>query len=298
MKHLIKKQSFENNRDVQRWLREQRDEHSPEGQFNPTFLASRRDSDWILSSLAVFHQQKFILDVISQASSGKEATVYCCVAHPDTGAEFLAAKVYRPRMFRSLRNDAIYRESRASTDAKGRPQRRERGQRSSNSHNERGRMLQVSSWIQSEFQVQRELHAAGADVPAALSQIGNAILMGWIGDGDSPAPRLSDVDLDPLEAPALFDQLMDNIARFLANHRIHGDLSAYNILYWQGDITVIDFAQMVDPRYNPDVYPLLERDIERVCSHFARYGIAADPAALAADLWARYLMGDLEVPHQ
>ena len=159
-------------------------------------------------------------------------------------------------------------------------------------------VLQVSSWIQSEFQVQRELHAAGADVPAALSQIGNAILMGWIGDADSPAPRLSDVDLDLLEAPALFDQLMDNIARFLANHRIHGDLSAYNILYWQGDITVIDFAQMVDPRYNPDVYPLLERDIERVCSHFARYGIAADPATLAADLWARYLMGDLEVPHQ
>jgi RIO kinase 1 len=198
-------------------------------------------------------------------------------------------------MFRSLRNDAIYRESRASTDAKGRPQRRERGQRSSNSHNERGRMLQVSSWIQTEFQVQRELHAAGADVPVALSQIGNAILMGWVGDDANPAPRLSDVVLEPDEAPALFEQLLHNIALFLANHRIHGDLSAYNILYWQGAITVIDFAQMVDPRYNPDVYPLLERDIERVCSYFARYGIVTDPAAHAADLWARYLMGDLEV---
>jgi RIO kinase 1 len=156
-------------------------------------------------------------------------------------------------------------------------------------------MLQVSSWIQTEFQVQRELHAAGADVPAALSQIGNAILMGWVGDDTNPAPRLSDVVLDPDEAPALFERLLHNIALFLANHRIHGDLSAYNILYWQGAITVIDFAQMVDPRYNPDVYPLLERDIERVCSYFARYGIVADPAAHAADLWARYLMGDLEV---
>ncbi len=292
MKRAIKKQSYEANRDVQRWLREQHEEHGPEA-FNPTFLASRRDSDWILSSLSVFHQQGLITDVISQASSGKEATVYCCIAHPSTGAEYLAAKVYRPRMFRSLKNDAVYRDSRARHDEHGRPQRGERGRRSSESRNSRGRALQVADWIETEYQVQQELSLVGAAVPHTYAQAGNAILMEWIG-AEVPAPRLSDVTLDRSEAQPLFELLIDNIGLFLANNRIHGDLSAYNILYWEGNVTVIDFAQMVDPRYSSEIYPIFERDIARVCSFFARYGISANPTDIAADLWTRYLMGDLE----
>ena len=292
MKRAIKKQSYESNRDVQRWLHEQREEHGPEA-FNPTFLASRRDSDWILSSLAVFHQQGLITDVISQASSGKEATVYCCVAHPSTGAEYLAAKVYRPRMFRSLKNDAVYRDSRARHDEHGRPQRGERGRRSSESRNSRGRALQVADWIETEYRVQRELSVVGAAVPRIYAQAGNAILMEWIG-GEDPAPRLSDITLDRSEARPLFDYLIDNIGLFLANHRNHGDLSAYNILYWDGRVTVIDFAQMVDPRYSSEIYPIFERDVVRVCSFFTRYGIHADPSTIAAELWARYTQGDLE----
>lgn len=291
----IKKQSFEANADVQRWLREQREEHAAgELPFNPTFLASRRDSDWILSSLSVFYQQQLITDVISQASSGKEATVYCCVAHPDTGVEYLAAKVYRPRMFRSLKNDAIYRDSRATINEYGHATTRARGRRAAGKESERGRALQVSSWIQQEYEVQRELHEIGACVPATFSQSGNGILMAWIGDEDGPAPRLSDVTLEQEEAQPLFDCLIQNIGLWLGQHRIHGDLSPYNILYWQGEVTVIDFAQAVDPRYNPEVYTLLMRDVDRVYRFFARYGVQADPDAIAADLWTRYLMGELQ----
>jgi RIO kinase 1 len=288
----IKKQSYESNRDVQRWLHTQRDELAIDEVFDPTFLASRRDSDWILSSLAVFFQQKLILDVISQASSGKEATVYCCIAHPDTGAEYLAAKVYRPRMFRSLSNDAIYRESRAAVDHRGRA-RGARARRESAGNTARARAQQVSSWIQTEYAVQSELHAAGARVPQPFAQIGNAILMEWIGQGDQPAPRLSDVDPEPDEAATLFRSLIDDIGLFLANHRIHGDLSPYNVLYLPGQATVIDFAQMVDPRYNPDIYELLVRDVARICTFFARYGVASNPDAIAADLWTRYMTGEL-----
>ena len=78
---------------------------------------------------------------------------------------------------------------------------------------------------------------------------------------------------------------MFNIALFLACNRIHGDLSEFNILYWQGTVSIIDFAQAVDPRQNPEVFPLLLRDIERVCSYFARYGVVADARALARDMW-------------
>ena len=80
---------------------------------------------------------------------------------------------------------------------------------------------------------------------------------------------------------------------FLACNRLHGDLSAFNILYWQGRATIIDFAQAVDPRHNPEIYPVLERDVERVYRYFARYGVVADPGAIAAGLWADYMGGGL-----
>ena len=59
----------------------------------------------------------------------------------------------------------------------------------------------------------------------------------------------------------------------------------------KGTIKLIDFAQSVDPNQNRDVFPLLVRDIERVCRYFARYGIVADAHMLAADLWRAYQGG-------
>jgi RIO kinase 1 len=122
-------------------------------------------------------------------------------------------------------------------------------------------------------------------VPRPLSQIGNAVLMEYIGDVDDPAPLLKEVKLKRDEAQSLFDCIMRNIALFLEHGRIHGDLSEYNILFWQGKVSIIDFAQAVDPHQNPAVFPLLLRDIERVCSFFARYGVVADARELAWSMW-------------
>src|SRR6185312_13707093 len=116
-KKPARKTSYESNAAVQRWLRQQVYEEPQQiPSFNPTLLASKRDAPWILSSLTPFYEQQLITDVLHEAHSGKEATVYCCKAHPSTGVEYLAAKIYRPRMFRSLRNDAIYRFSRVQRD--------------------------------------------------------------------------------------------------------------------------------------------------------------------------------------
>jgi RIO kinase 1 len=291
-KKPILKQSYENNPDVQRWLQDQAlDDVGARPPFDPTLLSGRRDRDWILSSLRHFYEQELIDDVLYVAKSGKEATVYCCTANPATGLEFLAAKIYRPRMFRSLSNDALYRQGREQRDQDGRVRRG--NQRGNLKNTQRGRASQVSSWIEYEFATQRLLYDAGADVPQPLGQIGNAVLMDFVGDGEEPAARLSEVDLAPEEAQPLFDQLMCNVELALAHDRIHGDLSAYNVLYWQGKVTLIDFAQAVDPRHNDELYALLERDIDRLYRFFARYSAMADPSALAADLWTRYLCGEL-----
>jgi serine/threonine-protein kinase RIO1 len=69
--------------------------------------------------------------------------------------------------------------------------------------------------------------------------------------------------------------------------------SAFNILYWQGQITVIDFPQAVDPRFNGTARMLLERDVANVCSYFRRYGLRVDATRIADALWEKYLCGGL-----
>lgn len=288
-KPVASEQSYAASPDVQRWLEEQAITETIRPPFEPTLLAGMRDRDWLISSLAHFYHNGMIDDVLHVVKSGKEATVYCCAANPAMGVEHLAAKIYRPRMFRNLSNDAIYRENRTHYNENGKVIRGGGRGRRDTSKNQRGRAEQVTSWIAYEYQTQQLLYDAGGDVPRPIAQIGNGMLMAYIGDDVAAAPRLCDVRLAPEEAQPMFDLLMRNIELGLAKGRIHGDLSAFNILYWEGNATIIDFAQAVDPRRSHDVYTLLERDIERVYRYFVRYGIVADPSALATKLWVRYM---------
>lgn len=287
-KASVRKQSFESSADVQRWLREQavETEGAIDSPFQPTLLAGRRDSDWVMSSLAQFYTQGLITDVVAMASSGKEATVYCCSTGFDGREPYLAAKIYRPRMFRNLKNDAIYRRNRMQRDPEGhalRNPRRRPGEKS-----QRVRNLQVSNWIAYEYETQALLYAAGADVPRPVALAGNGVLMEFIGEELHAAPRLHDVALDPDDAPRLFERLVSNLEIWLRCHRIHGDLSPYNILVQDGRLVIIDFAQAVDPRYATDVFDLLERDVERICACFSHYGLRTEPRRIADDLWLRY----------
>jgi len=287
-----RKTSYESSSAVQRWLREQAYEEQPTARpaFHPTLLASRRDAPWILSSLMPFYDQHLITDVLHEAHSGKEATVYCCTAHPSTGVQYLAAKIYRPRMFRSLRNDAIYRFSRVQRDEQGQAEHgNSRRGSAATRKTEKGRAAQVASWIEYEYQTQRLLFAHGADVPCPVAQIGNAVLMEYIGAAGEPAPRLNDVMLEQEEVQPLFECILHNIELALVHGRIHGDLSAYNVLYWQGSVKVIDFAQAVDPYHNSDVFSLLARDVERICQYFAGYGASYDARALARQIWSGHM---------
>jgi RIO kinase 1 len=74
---------------------------------------------------------------------------------------------------------------------------------------------------------------------------------------------------------------------------IHGDLSAYNVLVWEGRITVIDLPQAVDPRKNRHAQALLERDVVRICDHFVRYGVRSSPDRIARDLWTGWQLAEL-----
>jgi RIO kinase 1 len=258
--------------------------------FNPTFTSSHYERGWILHYLSRFHDEGLIRDVLRKVKGGKEANVYCCAAHPGTHLELIAAKLYRPRMFRNLRNDAVYRQGRTLLDERGKEVAHQgRELRAVEKGTAHGQQLQITSWLSHEYQALQILHAAGADVPRPLAQSENVILMEYLGDPVLAAPALNEVRLPNKEARQLFERLLRNVELMLAHDCIHGDLSAYNVLYWEGDVRIIDLPQVVNPRKNPDALDILERDLSRLAEYFEPHGLRCRPARLARDLWARYV---------
>jgi RIO kinase 1 len=287
----LEEEQFEEH--VESTLGEQAAEEANPRPFDPTFTGTVQEKAWLKGALGGLFEEHWFDDILYRVKPGKEATVYCCQAGPGTRLQHLAAKVYRPRMFRAMRNDWVYKQGRTLRDPEGKLAYDSRSQRAVKRQAERGRQIDMASWCRYEFDLLTELHAAGADVPKPFACDLQAILMEYVGDVPQAAPTLHEVRLSRQEAQELFDRLIRNVTLFLSHSRIHADLSAFNVLYWNGQIRIIDFPQAVDAETHPDAYSLLARDIDRLCRYFSRQGVRCDPVAITADLWKRFNQGEL-----
>lgn len=97
--------------------------------------------------------------------------------------------------------------------------------------------------------------------------------MELLGDHETVAPRLIDVELMEKEAPSVFKSLMESVEVFWNLGVVHGDLSAYNILWWNSKPYVIDFPQSIDVRTHPNAREILERDLQNLTMYFGKYMI-------------------------
>jgi RIO kinase 1 len=237
-----------------------------------------------------FLDEGLITSVIRPIKSGKEASVHLCRANPSrTGMELAALKRYHPLDRRDFRDESIYRDGEWI---------KERRVRVAIEKKTRfGREVQGAIWVYREWETLGALSAAGADVPTPIAMSDDGILMSYLGDLDRAAPQLHRYRPDRDEAGQLFDQLMKNVERMLYVNVIHGDLSPFNVLVWDGRATVIDLPQAVDPRKNRHARRLLERDVERICDHFGRFGVRSNAHRIAHDLWTAWEFADL-VPEE
>jgi len=256
--------------------------------FDFTYHASRHEREWLMQSLGAFYEQRWIEDVLRLVKGGKEANVYLCTSGPGVTAQHMAAKVYRPRKLRNLKNDHLYREGRENLDSDGNVIFDGGKLHAMRKRTTYGLELLHTSWLEHEFNTLKLLHAAGADVPRPYASDNNALLMDYVGDEQVPAPTLTSVHLSRDEARCLYKRLLHNIKIMLSCDRVHGDLSAYNILYWAGEITLIDFPQAIAPGQNRSAYRIFERDLLRVSEYFARMGVHVQPRRLAAELWTSF----------
>ncbi|HKO91443.1 MAG TPA: RIO1 family regulatory kinase/ATPase, partial [Polyangiaceae bacterium] len=222
-------------------------------------------------------------------------TVYACTGHPSSERLVVAAKLYREQSLRGSKNTAQYQEGRellAEDEDSGRG-----GSRRPGKSKDKGGARKTkgavdatqTSWLMHEFTVLRDLHAQGGDVPQPIEHAPQALLMEFIGDGMEGAPTLNDIVLEPSEAKQLFERVVFNIELLLGLGWVHGDLSAYNILYHQGRIVLIDFPQVVHCRNNPKARSLFERDVQRVAQYFSSDDFRIEYEPLARQLWEKHV---------
>jgi RIO kinase 1 len=238
-----------------------------------------------------FLDEGLIERVIRPIKSGKEASVHLCRANPrTTGEELAALKVYHPLDRRDFRDESLYR------DGEWIKERRVRVALEKKTHF--GRELQGALWVGREWETLRLLSTAGAPVPRPIAMTDRAILMSYVGDGARAAPQLHRLRFeDPGDAEDVLDQVLRGVERLLFRDVIHGDLSPFNVLVWEGVAWLIDFPQAVDAKKNRHAEALLARDIRRICDHFARLGVERDTERVVADLWTAWTFADL-VPEE
>jgi RIO kinase 1 len=66
---------------------------------------------------------------------------------------------------------------------------------------------------------------------------------------------------------------------------IHGDLSAYNILYVDDTPRMIDLPQAMRIDDVADPWTLFHRDVANICDYFGKRGVEVDALDLALRLW-------------
>ena len=132
---------------------------------------------------------------------------------------------------------------------------------------------------------------AGASVPYPVEQTDHGLLMEFIGDESQAAPKLVQARLSAAELASAWQQLVANLRALTAAGLVHADLSAYNLLWWEGRLVVIDLPQAVEFTTNADAFDLLHRDVTNVGAWFARRGVAMDVEALYAELVAVAWLG-------
>lgn len=199
--------------------------------------------------------------------TGKEATVHLVQS---MGRE-MALKVYkRDTKFSSRKQYFNQQEILDSREG-----------RAIRNNSQFGKKVMLSVWAYREYDTIRRLLEDGAAVPEVYKVADNYLLMEFIGQSGVPTPQLYTQRLSSAAAQDCFQQILTNIEIFWLAGYVHGDLSAYNIL-WDGQrATVIDFPQVVKLSQSATAPNKLLRDIDNVDSYFRNYDIPAYEQSLS-----------------
>ena len=188
-------------------------------------------------------------------STGKEANVYLAASSDGE----VAVKVYRINAsdFRTMRDylDGDPRFEGIGSDKK----------------------KVVVAWTKKEFANLKRARDAGVRVPEPIAVQRNVLVMEFLGRDGERARRLNEVDVE--NPRTAYEVVREYMRRLYDAGLVHGDLSEYNLVVHEGELTVLDLGQAVTV-HHPNYREFLERDCENVANFFARQGLDVTPEDL------------------
>ncbi len=244
-------------------------------------LGELRGGPDVTPGLARLREQGHVVEIVRELKSGKEADVL--LARGPHG--LLALKIYRDPGAGGFRPDPVYLEGRRLPRGRLRKV-LDRAARS-------GLPRDLALWVLHEVRTLWALHEAGVAVPRPVLgpgtrevlDAGRVVPMAFLGSADgTPAPRLADADLDDEAAAEAWRQTRALVGTMLRAGWVHGDLSAWNLLWHDGTVVAIDVPQAVRVDASPHAAVLFSRDVRALVDSVRPLGIELDATALEAEL--------------
>jgi RIO kinase 1 len=133
----------------------------------------------------------------------------------------------------------------------------------------------IFTWAQKEFRNLEQASRAKVRVPKPIAVKNNVLVMEFIGKDGVSAPSLK--ERLPSDPGKVYNVLLTFLGRLYRKaDLVHGDLSEYNIMVWNGRPVLFDMSQSV-PTSHPLAEFLLRRDLANVNRFFSRLGVKVFP---------------------
>lgn len=127
-----------------------------------------------------------------------------------------------------------------------------------------GFIKQINDWTRFEYNFLSKAHNLGINAPEPIRCYENIIVMQFIGsEGNTAKLAIKDSDFNVERWYTLLTKFIVSMAK---NGMIHGDLSPYNILNYNGEPFIIDFSQAL--KLSSLTINFLVRDITNINNWF------------------------------
>ncbi len=196
--------------------------------------------------------QRKIEGLESPIKIGKESNVFSALTKDN---ERLALKVYR------INSCDFFKMSRyLSMDKRFKPTKR--------------RIQIILLWAKREFINLKKAYECGVSVPRPVAFKNNVLVSEFIGEKFPNPPYAAKLLKDSYKnAEKLYNQIIENVRQLYQKAKlVHGDLSEFNILNYNGKIVLIDLSHAISSE-SAEAHNLLKRDIEKIIKFFRKKGI-------------------------
>ncbi|OQS05368.1 Rio kinase, partial [Thraustotheca clavata] len=131
----------------------------------------------------------------------------------------------------------------------------------------------VKLWAEKEMRNLKRLKDAGINCPDPIMLRSHVLLMTFIGHDGWAAPRLKDARLSESQLRSVYISCVKTMRiMYQVCKLVHGDLSEYNLLFFQSKLYFIDVSQSVEHEH-PCASEFLRKDCKNITDYFEKSGL-------------------------